>query len=350
MIYIIITHMRPHLDEIVAIWLLKKFGEKLFPGISRAIVACADEQLIGASPEEYEKRGILFVGMLGGRFDEHASVARPRIEKHCATTLVAEALGISDDPCLQKIIKAVMNNDLNAAAQPFDLAYICKIMNSQYPDNPEIVIDWVTAGLEAKYYEQAEFFRGAKTEFEDIARIEEVIGRAGKVLRVAIMASDNEQMVKFAFSEYGGDIAVIVKKMSSGNVTIHTNGRYHVDLRDVVRIIRLEEQRAEESVVTDDWSTLEQEVCPGAEKWYFHPRGSMLLNGSLSRPQEPTKLSLEQIARLVRLGLDQNDFPPAFSAQCRCGVCFSNRRNNCPYFHFGLIRCRKIRAQAKRGR
>ena len=35
----IVTHERPHLDEIVAIWLLRRFGETRFPGISQAKVS-----------------------------------------------------------------------------------------------------------------------------------------------------------------------------------------------------------------------------------------------------------------------------------------------------------------------
>ena len=34
----ILTHERPHLDEIVAIWFLRKFGEQRFPGISKAAI------------------------------------------------------------------------------------------------------------------------------------------------------------------------------------------------------------------------------------------------------------------------------------------------------------------------
>ena len=151
-------------------FLLKKFGENKFPGISKARIVCwnsGDGNGVGVkrSVDDYEKEGALFIGVGGGRFDEHPVASGERKQNECSATLVAKALGIADDPSLEKILKFALNNDIKAAASPFDLAYITKIMHQRYPDNSDKVMEWVMAGLEAKYQEQDSFFNEAKKNF-----------------------------------------------------------------------------------------------------------------------------------------------------------------------------------------
>lgn len=204
------THEAPHLDEIAAKWLIEKFGNKEFL-------------------DKYAPNRTLEVGIGGGSFDEHP-VHGERKEDECATTLVAKALGVDDEPALEKILKFVVTHDLKGGVQPFDLAYLVNLLHRQFPNDPEKVIEWATIGLEAKYQEQLQFFTATKQEFERAAEIEEIQGPGGQILKMVTVVSDDEQMSKFARSSLGGRAAIVIQKRSSGNVQIYTNKRYGLTL------------------------------------------------------------------------------------------------------------------------
>ncbi|MDO8515705.1 MAG: hypothetical protein Q7S28_00445 [bacterium] len=304
----IVTHEKTHVDEYEAIRLLRKFGEVMFPGISTAKVIywkMGGETPDGRSAEDYERDGVLLVGVGGGRFDEHPTVNVERKAGECAATLVAKALGVQDDPALAEILKYVVANDLKGGAQPFDIASLAKLMHQQHPDNPEMVMEWVLAGLEAKYQEQFQFWTSTKEDFERNAQVEE-IATGGKLIKIVSIISDGDQISKFARSEHGGYAAVVIQKRLSGNVQIYTNKRSGVTLYDVAQMLRLAEQEKKGHVVTTDWDTLSSEgKVAGAEEWFFHKEGQMILNGSLTATGvSPTKLSLEEILDIIRIGLN----------------------------------------------
>lgn len=343
----IVVHGKPHLDEIAAIWLLRMFGEEKFPGISTATVVFwgnGGETPDGRTAEDYEREGTLLIGVGGGRFDEHPAVNSKRKQDESATTLVAKAIGVDGEPALKKIFEYVTDEDLNGSSRPFDLAHLVKLLHKQYPDNPEKAMEWATAALEAKYREQMQFW-AAKEEYGRIAQVEEVPGPEGKSLRVASIVSDNVQMSEFARSNHGGNAAIVILKRSSGNVQIFTNKRFKLDLCDVVRMIRLAEQRAKGLILTSDWRELMAEgKVAGAEEWFYHLTGQMLLNGSLTATDvPPSQIALEDIRRIVSVGINPNAFEPERSPGCKEGICDATRESPCPWYGFGLQRCQKIR-------
>ena len=352
MIDAIVTHERPHFDEYLAIFLLKKFGENKFPGISAAkVVYLSSGGGIpdGRSADDCEKEGKLLIGVGGGRFDEHPAADKNRKQDECAATLVAKALGVADDLSLEKLLKFAVNNDLKAAAHPFDLAYIAKVMHQQYP--PEKVMDWIMIGLEAKYQEQVSFFTEAGKEFERRAKIEEVLGPRGMILRMATIVSDDEQINKFARSAYGGKTAIVIQKRLSGNVQIFVNQQRGLTLYDVARILRLTEQKIKGKVVVSDWKMLASEgKVAGAGEWFFFQAAQMLLNGSLTASGVPaTKIPFEQIQEIVRIGINPNAFEANFASRCKKGICASIIKGSaCSWYKFGLQRCRKIRFEMRK--
>lgn len=359
----LLTHSGPHLSDIVAIWLLKKFGDEKFPGVSTAKVeywSGGSQSPNLRSSEKCEQDGILLIGIGGGRFDEHPTVNGKRKEGECEATLVAKELGLEDDPVLKQvlhpILKFALANDTKGAAHPFDLASLTQLLHRQYPNEPERVMEWVLMGLEAKYQAQMQFFTAAQEEFEQAAEIEEVPGPNGHKLTVVTIASDNESAHSFARSDFGGRATIVILKKSSGNVQIFTNKkhrmRYRLTLVDVAKMIRLAEQRAKGKVLTADWNVLASgEVVEGAEEWYFHEKMQALLNGSLSHPETPpTKLSLEKIREIVRIGINPKAFESERSPDCLRGMCTSKPGNPCSWYNWGLRRCRSIRFEMKRPR
>ncbi|MFH0779749.1 MAG: hypothetical protein V1928_02715 [Parcubacteria group bacterium] len=317
------THDEPHLDEIACIWEMKRYGTLTF--ISN-----------------YAMEGKLSIGIGGGPFDEHAADNIERKEGECAATLMAKALGVEDDPALEPILKFVCSRDLKGKSQPFDLDSLVKLMNARFPNDPEHVIEWAIAALEAKYQEQLAFFTSTKAAFEK-AKIEDVEGPGGRKYRMVVAESDEAQLSKYARSNLGGNSAIIIQRQSSGNVQIYTNQKYNLTLYDVIQMLRFEEQKSKGKLITADWKMLSSEgKVAGAEEWYLHYSGQMILNGSLTvKNVPPTKLTLEQIVYIVRIGVNPQLFEHVSCQQNK--TCDSRRQNPCPWYAWGMQRCRNIR-------
>jgi hypothetical protein len=322
---VIRTHERPHFDEIVAKWLIEKYADKEFL-------------------QKYASGGIIEVGIGGGPFDEHRKDKEEKQEE-CAATLVAKALGLDDDPVFKKLLRFTVTTDQKGGSQPFDIASLTKILHQQFPNNPEKVIKWVEMGIEAKYYEQSQFFKEAREEFRKAGKIEWIKGPGGQKLKMVSIISGNSQVAKYARSVNGGQAAIVIQKHPKGNVQIFTNKRFRLKLFDVVRVIRLEEQKAKGKVIVRDWQKLESEgEIEGIEEWFYYKIGEMLLNGSLTAPDvPPSRLSLERIEELVKIALDSRSFEPSRASTCQSGICSSTWKDPCPWYEWGLQRCRKIR-------
>lgn len=349
MFHTIVTHERPHLDEIVAIWLLRKFGEQMFPGIDTAKVVFWKTGGVtpdGRTAEEYEADGVLLVGVGGGQFDEHPTTNGERKQGDCAATLIAKAIGVEDDPALELLLKYVVDNDTKGAGHPLDIAHLATLLHQRYPNNPEKVMEWVTEGIEAKYREQYEFWTLTREEYERVAEVEEVWGPDGRTLTMVTVVSDSEQMSKFA--RFRG-AAVVIQKRSSGNVQIFTNKRFGLVLYDVAQMLRLAEQETKSNVVTTDWKTLAAEgKVEGAEEWFFHEKLQALLNGSsTAKDVPPTRLTLDIIKEVVRIGINPDVFEASRAPDCRRGICTATASDPCSWYSWGLHRCRKIRYEMK---
>jgi hypothetical protein len=343
-----LTHERPHLDEIVAIWLLRKFGEQRFPGVATAGVSFTTVRKLvdaGAKPEELEARGTLLLGIGGGRFDEHPTQDEGRKNGECATTLVAKELGVADDPSLAKILRFVRAADVDGNASPFDISYVVKLLHARHPEDPDRVIEWALVAIEAKYVEQRRFFTVVKPEFDAKAKVWEITAGERR-LRMVTIDSDEDGIHKYARSEYGARAAVVIQRRSSGNVVVFGNKQAGVDLREVVKLVRLAELSAQGlPPETNEEKLVAEGQMPGAEEWFYHRQGQMLMNGSLTQADvPPTKLGLEQIGELVKIGLDPGRLKPLCQSTGKC------LGSVCDWHQWMLTRCVVLRGQEETGR
>jgi hypothetical protein len=348
-VHTIPTHHGEHLDEILAIFLLKTLGEKFFPGIANAKIVywgngCNTPD--GRPVEAWEAEGYLPVGVGGGTlFDEHATPTRPRREGECAATLVAKYLDVFDELWFQEVLEFVTRDDLKGNASQYDIGAIAKILQLQHPNDPEVVFEWVMIGLGAKIRQRMAFWRETRQEFERLAKIETIPGPFGKDIRIAVLRSNDPQVAKYATSRKGGDTQLVVQQRETGNIQIFTNHRSGIKLDDVARLVREEEQFMNGKIVTTLWTELEAEgTIAGAENWCFGERSQWLLNGSLTATEiPPTKIPLETIIKMIKVAMDPASFPSDRAENCRQGICTSTFQNPCPWYERGLKRCRKIR-------
>lgn len=344
----IVIHPKPHLDEIWATTMLVAWGEEYFPGIKDTTILAdgtGGKTFDGTNAEALLADGFLLLGIGGGIFDEHPTIGNNGKKGECTSTLVAKYLDLLDVPFLQKVMEYVTRSDLKAKSDPFGIASVIKAMNEDCPT--EEVVRWGMNALLAKCRQQKRFLEAEET--YATARVEEIPAGQGRTIKMVTAKTDNTEFHKFARSQGCG---IIVQQSSSGTVQILTNKKLELDMRDVVRVIRLEEQWTEDDVQTDDWKALEADgKVAGADNWFFQQDAGNMFNGSTSHPDvQPSRIPLSIIQDLVRLGIDSERFEKNREATCRTGVCKSTRNDECPWYPLGLLRCRKIRyEQSQKG-
>lgn len=366
-------HRRMHLDEIVAIFILRLFGGEKYQDIAKAKVRifAGNEDLQGKSADEWMQEEVLLVGFGGGMFDEHATRDQLAKEGECAATLVAKDLGVDHDESLRLILEAAFifdsqnleiegedelspdNRKKLKAVREWSLPVLVKQLNGMFPEEPERVLDAILPFIEAKYAAQVEFIK-AKTELKKKAFTRNV-SVGGNTLVVLGIHSDNESVQKAARNRYGGSLAVLVQAGSRGHVQIFGNKKAIGSIHDVASAIRREVQKRTNSVAhlssssLEEWGQFWKEQSKkgqveGADQLYYMPEGGFILNGSLSHPKTPAiPMTLVEVVDVVEAVLNDAIFPSGFESGCKAGRCTSSGDNRCPFFEWGLPRCQKIR-------
>lgn len=346
----------PHLDAIASAYLLMTRGESKFPGISTAtidFVRTAGVGIEGVHGDAYLLKGVVPLGLGGGMFDEHATLLEDRKQGDCALTRVARYLGVEEDPTFKKIMEYVRISDLKAQGHPFDLAAMVKAMHLAHPNDAQTVIDWTFQALHAKHFQQTAFCHAKSTVLHGTVK-QEVKGPKGKPLFIFIGETDEEQ---YSRASRAGGAAVVIQKNGKGQVSITNNNAFCLEMRDTIQMLRVLEQEAaakkaaaesgheaEAKPTTSDWDTLGREgIVAGAENWYFQEEGQLILNGSRTRPDvPPTLIPLDQIQEAVAIGIDPNAFEQRRQKSCLAGRCTSTEGNPCPWYKYGLDRCRRL--------
>lgn len=304
-IHTIVTHFRPHLDEVVGIVLLLWYGEKKYPGIGNAKITFCDAGTTpdGKSWQQLEKEGVVLIGTGGSRFDEHPTLHKDRKEGECAASLVATYLGISEEPWLAKLMRYTCINDTKGGSNPFELAGMINLMNKRWFDqNPSATLEWSMNAVQVYLEEQIKFFTETSKEFEMYS---EVINSTckGKDIVIVKVTGDNDQLGAYARSAAGASADIVIQKNSNGNVVISTKKTSFINLDDVARAIRLKEMRIKNITCKNpgDPALKGEAKVPGAEEWHYHKAANMLLNGGKSAPGvPPTKIALGTLVAIVK--------------------------------------------------
>ncbi len=123
----LVTHHRPHLDEIVAGWILRNYGETSFVGIKNAKLVILEKELEQTySDDIYIGVGGDIRNPYGVIFDEHTSEGR--LPDTCAALMVARFLDVDRNEALQKLLGEVLWCDSEPKVLPTQLANLVKAM------------------------------------------------------------------------------------------------------------------------------------------------------------------------------------------------------------------------------
>ena len=358
----IITHNRPHADELVALMMLKKFskGEEKFPGVSDSKIEFLTTGELPNGKTAKDFSDTIFLGCGGGDFDEHATSQKDRVEGECCATLVAKYLGLEKNKELQKILTFIKSEDLKGTVVKNELPMMIKFLHSCHKEKYSEISKWVEDAYYAIVEEEGEKwdsiknendaevgwnelkgkwqrptlentfellkkrnypdlswwknfidealeyqkkrFVDAQNEFYEFATVENIVVKKVGLCKIALITSDNEEMNKFARSI---GIHIIVQFSTKGNCAIFTDRKKGIDLSFVFVLIRIAEQHYRGGIKIKDQDVLSKEgFVDGIPYWYLFRTKDMGFNGSLTTSDvEPTKIPKEKIFELVKEGI-----------------------------------------------
>lgn len=312
-VHTIVTHHNPHIDELIAIFFLVVFGKKLFPGIeksARVYIDAGSETYNGMTADQGLGKGLLFLGVGGGMFDEHPTGHKQRKEGECAATLAANYLGLND-PCFERLLRYARNRDLhgNDEAGTFGLASLIDALTRE-SETPEVSERVVNLLLMAHYNEQKAFYHVAAEEFQYATTNDITLQDRSHVI-VAHMNSDDKRVHSYGFHKEGVGVFVVARQ--SGHIQVFPNKRKNLDMTGVIAAIRSAEAASSGKEIPMDELCLEGKVV-GAECWHYQEETGIIMNGSLTaKCVPPTKLSLEDVLMCVVKGL-KDTAPKTYTA------------------------------------
>lgn len=266
---ILVTHINPHLDDICAIWLFKRFH----PDFKEAKIEFISASRDAASKDESKDK--IYLGTGGGRFDEHKEGL-----KTCAGTLVYQYLKeqgfIPADEIFQQALKRLLQ------------------WNELIDTGKAHIRDFSEFSLQS-------FIRtkdsNSKTSLKSVDLGIEILGRILAVLKRKVRSEkDWEKKVEFS-SKFGRTYAVISEtldrefcKKIGGDLFLMYNPKYksvqfftpsfEIDLKPLYQKLKEKDPEA---------------------AWFLHQSHHMVICGSASAPDaKPTKLSFEELIEIAK--------------------------------------------------
>jgi hypothetical protein len=308
-IHTIVTHHRPHFDEIVAIFLLKQYCAKQFPGIRTAKIVFADAgsgPAHGHTADEWEEHGVVYIGVGHGRFDEHPTPDHPRRVDDSASSLVSKAFNLKRNYETRDLVSYATTHDTQSGTSKYMLAATVNALHEAHEAevNPMYAFDIITKIIDAQIQQDRDFFYRSQAPMKQMGEILKSVDLAevAKSLKIAVISTNNTQAWRYAQGSRGGRyLVVICRRPVSGTLAIFANKRSGFDLTSLISALRREENKAQqrEIDIPDDWLTREGTI-PEVPEWFIFPPIGLIANGTLTTRDTPhTVLSIDRITELV---------------------------------------------------
>lgn len=300
----LVTHFKPHLDEIVAFIIFLLYGNRRFHEIKHVCFDfCRDGQKYrGKTFEENLRDMFLCIGVGGGPLDEHPTITEGRKRNKCAAVLTAEYLSVAQMPELQNLLIFTLKADINQVSDPFHMANCIKEDFREGQTFEQIFSKYLDRIVEP-IERNKRFFQEAGKEYARKAQIDNIL-IDGKSINIASICSDNSHVSSFARSKHGCYAAITIQMNSTGNVQITGNKFYkNIPFENIVAVLRSAEGCTIKKAA--DWSSLVQDgKTEEVSNWHFASDHPAILNGSESHPDvPPTKLTMEQLRAIVKIAL-----------------------------------------------
>jgi hypothetical protein len=260
----LITHINPHLDDIVGIWLLKKFSPE-FKDASVEFISASHK-----GEEETEDR--VFVGTGGGKFDEHKEGLDT-----CAGTLVFEYL---------KEKNLIPEGSAQKALEKLTLWNY--LIDTGRGSNSEFDEFSVQSFIRTKDNSSDSSLKSVELGIEILNRILRVLEKKEQSI------IDWETAVEFE-SKFGKAYAVVSKTVNR-EFCREKDGQVYLMVDPENKGV----QYFSPDVDIEEIYIKVKELDPEAD-WFLHQSHHMVICGSSSAPDsKPTKLSFEQLIEAAK--------------------------------------------------
>ena len=316
----IVLPVRPQPDTIVAIFILKRFGEIKFPGIREAKIEFWTIMPEGQSSEQLLAEGYVLIDLGSGPFDHHQKKERITVSE-----LVAQYLEAADDPSLAKLLEYARRDDFygkgTVSPDPIDralgLSGLISALNKSLPKDPGKIIELVMPLLIAHHNEERKRFEEFPRELEgkraENKVVEFTVKQRVKKLKIIMLESNNVGMPGFLRSQIGGRYDVVVQKNQLGYVNILTRPAKRIDLRSLAALIRLREADKNGLKISEDpESLMAKRRINEVPNWYYDTATNSILNGSTVSSVDiaPTKIDWLELRKIIELGLTEELISP----------------------------------------
>lgn len=354
-IHTIVIFPRPHPDNIVAIMLLKLFGEEKFPGVRNSKIEFWNSVPEGKTTDNYEAEGILLIDMGGGKFDHHTQEGGKDNTGECATTLVAKYLGVENDPALKKLLTYVKRDDLEGKGiisnDPIDRAFglsgLIMNLNREYQNDPQKIINIVMPIFVSHYREERKRMTVLPQEWEKLQQDNKTdqfeVFQGKKLVKIVVVENDDVSLVGFLRANPDTKADIVVQRLSSGHTNLITRQTRDINLKDVAVMLRIEEARKKDAVleITSIDELAKSARLKGVEEWYYDTTANSIQNGGIA-PEgvTPTRLSLEEIKNVLKKAIDPNQLAEVCPRTSCIGA-------GCIFYDYHLERCRRIQQNAE---
>ncbi len=260
---VLVTHINPHLDDIAAIWLFKKFNPefkaaKLEFLSARSATVTWQNQPVDQDPE------VMHFGIGKGKFDEHKGDL-----DDCATSLVWKETGIQD-PAIKELVQYVTLEDTGKLPILEFGEFSLPAFIRPKSDDPKLSVKAVELGGEIldRILEVLKAKHQAVIDWE--ARIESETG-FGKTIAVRSSSVD-----RVFCKSHVGDLFLM---FDPKNTSVQYFTPKDIDLEPIYLKLK--------------------QIDPSAD-WFLHHSHHMVICGSGAAPDSnPTKLNFEQLKSVI---------------------------------------------------
>lgn len=315
----IILPTRPQPDTLVAIHILKTYGNEAFPGIATAPVSVWQVMPENETPETLLEKGVLLIDLGGGMFDHHT-----KNPKTTASKLISSYLEVDEEPSLAKLLEYAERDDFygkgtmstDSLDRAFGLSGLITALNKTHTSEPEKVVEIVLPLIKAHHEEELKRTDVFPKELESIKSANKFkefkIKQRDKNLKVVILESENIGMPGFLRSRLGGAYDVVLQRLPSLHVNILTRPTKRIDLRSLAVKIREEELDKSPYAFTGDKKELAVSGrIDEIPEWYYDPATNSIQNGGVNPKDVPcTKIDWEKWQEILEAGLSEREWTP----------------------------------------
>jgi hypothetical protein len=329
----IYTHKELNPDLLIALFLLKEYGDQKYPGIHQAHI-----EILDALPEEENGTSLEYKGIISFGFNDGLFIAT---ESRSYSQQIANTLGLADGIAVETFISIAEQKKQNEHG---DFYIILNGIIEEYSDKPNKTLKASYPVLKAHFDALQEELAPIATEYMNKLNAGEVMAfvapQKRNELRVIAINSNNPEMAQFLHNQEEIQADVVCQKYESGHVSITTRYQSHANLDETIAILRIEEARKKKLPFDQiNWNDLRMEDrMEHLEEWKYDKEEQTIFNTkALGKPNKgATLLELKDLKLILQIGLDKSKL----DRKCPPVGC---RGKKCKFYFYNLDRCQRRR-------